>query len=285
MNIQLKKWIVVFMASFAHLHFGYAQSRVDYENIDKFTTLDSAYIKCVYELTYLRDSSKTNSQLTDIQTLFVGKTVSKYYSQKKLDHNVSVREHNRRLEAYPSFPDGVWSFELFKNYPQGKVTVSDIGSILNGNFVYEESLPVFDWTIEPETQTIQSYNCQKATMSFRGRSFIAWFTTDIPISNGPWQFGGLPGLILKLYDTKKNFVFECIGIENLDKKKELIKYYQVEYTKLSRNEYRKLDKSYHDDYIRYENLNGVMVILVDPKTQQESKPKSLKLPYNPIELE
>ena len=75
-------------------------------------------------------------------------------------------------------------------------------------------------------------------------------------------------------------------IENLNNKKEPIKYYRVEYTKLSRKDYRKLDERFHDDHIQYEKLHGVqMIILVDATTGKESRPTSLKLPYNPIELE
>lgn len=53
----------------------------------------------------------------------------------------------------------------------------------------------------------------KATCTFRGREYTAWFCVDIPISNGPWKFGGLPGLILKVYDKDHLFVFESIEIE------------------------------------------------------------------------
>jgi len=218
--------------------------------------------------------------------LQIGKTISKYYSQQKLDHNIYVKEKFAHSDAYPNFPEGVWSCELFKNYPPGKVTICDIGSKLHGNFMYEEDLPAFDWKIDNEVQTILSYNCRKATTSFRGRDYIAWFATDIPIPNGPWQFGGLPGLILKLYDSKRNFVFESTGIEGLINKKEPIKYYLVEYTKLSRKEYRQIEKRYHDDWIQYEKLNGVQtIVIVDPKTRKETQPTSLQLPYNPIELE
>lgn len=59
------------------------------------------------------------------------------------------------------------------------------------------------------------YTCVKATAKFRGRTYEAWFASDIPIFNGPWKFGGLPGLILSLTDSKNEYHFECIGIENL----------------------------------------------------------------------
>ena len=281
----MKKIIILFLICTFSLGDSYAQMSPDYVNLDKFTVLDSAYIKCAYKLTYLRDSLKPNSPLSDHQMLLIGKMVSKYYSQQKIDHNESVKKEDERQASYTNFPDGVWSVELFKNHPQGKVTICDIGSALHGNFVYEEALPAFDWTMDNEKQTILSYNCRKATTSFRGRNYIAWFAPDIPIPNGPWQFGGLPGLILKLYDSNKNFVFECTGIENLINKKEPINYYLVEYAKLSRKKYRQIEKRYHDNCIEYEKLHGVqMIILVDP-TGKRSQPTSLKLPYNPIELE
>lgn len=33
---------------------------------------------------------------------------------------------------------------------------------------------------------------QKATCDFAGRKWIAWFTTEIPIQDGPYKFYGLP---------------------------------------------------------------------------------------------
>jgi len=43
-----------------------------------------------------------------------------------------------------------------------------------------------------DTLTVAGYVCQKATCLFRGRDYTAWFSNDIPISNGPWKFGGFP---------------------------------------------------------------------------------------------
>lgn len=56
-------------------------------------------------------------------------------------------------------------------------------------------------------------NCRKATGYFRGRNYIAWFCSDIPIPYGPWKLGGLPGLIIKAYDSKGEISFECLGYE------------------------------------------------------------------------
>ena len=65
-----------------------------------------------------------------------------------------------------------------------------------------DNLPNFKWTIIPnETKKIGSYLCKKATIRYRDDLNIVWFTDEIPISNGPYEFGGLPGLILQIENS------------------------------------------------------------------------------------
>jgi GLPGLI family protein len=67
----------------------------------------------------------------------------------------------------------------------------------------KDSLPSFNWVLHNDSKKIGRFECQKATADFRGRSYIAWFANDIPVSYGPWKFSGLGGLILEIYDTEK----------------------------------------------------------------------------------
>ncbi|KMQ67841.1 hypothetical protein ACM39_10885 [Chryseobacterium sp. FH2] len=90
-------------------------------------------------------------------------------------------------------------------------------SLMNGYnphnyFIVEEQFPAFNWKIENEIREILGYSCKKASMSFKGRNYTAWFTTKIPISDGPWKFGGLPGLILELVDDHSLIKIEAIKI-------------------------------------------------------------------------
>lgn len=92
--------------------------------------------------------------------------------------------------------------------------------IIEGLKVVEDI--VFDWDIPNlETDTILGYPCMLATTNFRGRTYSAWFTLEIPINDGPWKFYGLPGLILKVEDSEGIFTFNAIGLEWV--KKQIIK--------------------------------------------------------------
>ena len=81
-------------------------------------------------------------------------------------------------------------------------------------YYLKESRPIMKWKIfKNETKKIGNYSCMKATTSFRGRDYIAWFTTDVPVLFGPWKFNGLPGLILEVYNTNKNVYWYFRSIE------------------------------------------------------------------------
>jgi GLPGLI family protein len=288
----MKKYLLYLLFEFVFLPFEIQAQYFNFsfslfENLDKYNVVDSAYLKCSYQLTYLKDTLKLEEKSTDKQILLIGKTVSKYYSQYILEYNQFRKKHRETHENSPSIKTkGAWSYELFKNYPQGKETITDIASMLQSNYFYEEQLPTFNWEIANEKQLVLSYNCQKATMTFRGRDYIAWFTTDIPIPNGPWKFGGLPGLILKIADTKDNFIFECNGLEQL-KKNEPIKFYKVEYNKTTRKDLYKLYRRFHEDMAAYLNAIGSAMHEIDAKTgiSKQVEHASFKIPYNPIELE
>jgi GLPGLI family protein len=285
----MKNWILTII--FIGLYFDLLAQNFDffsriYVDLAKYNVLDSAYLKCSYKLAYLTDSLAPDKISTDRQVLLIGKNISKYYSQFALDHNQYIREYVKANKPYPRTKDGVWTYEIFKNYPQTKETVTDIGSVLMNNYLYEEQLSVFDWKISNETQKILSYNCQKATTTFRGRDYVAWFTLDIPVNNGPWKFGGLPGLILKIFDTRNHFVYECDGLEQL-KKKEPIVFYRLNYTRINRKDLSKLYRRIHEDMAAYNKSLGIKVMEIDEKTKKvkEVEHSSFKIPYNPIELE
>lgn len=80
-----------------------------------------------------------------------------------------------------------------------------------GFYIYQELMPT-DWAMDDGTTKVMGYKCRKARLKYGGREWIAWYTPDLPISNGPWKFHGLPGLILKAEDTTGTHRFEAYSL-------------------------------------------------------------------------
>ena len=73
---------------------------------------------------------------------------------------------------------------------------------------------MFNWKLMPAKKVVAGYECQQALTTFGGRSWEAWFTRAIPVSEGPYKFYGLPGLIVKVRDAHDNYVFELLSFES-----------------------------------------------------------------------
>lgn len=72
--------------------------------------------------------------------------------------------------------------------------------------------PKFIWKISKESKEILGFKVYLATTQYAGRSYKAYFTSEIPVQDGPYKFFGLPGLILEIYDEKKDHHFLVVGI-------------------------------------------------------------------------
>ncbi len=96
--------------------------------------------------------------------------------------------------------------------PRAVITHESIGMT---KYVYREASDFLTWSITPATSTVAGYACQRATAAFAGRRWEAWFTREVPRSDGPYKFNGLPGLIVKVGDTGGNYVFELTALRTL----------------------------------------------------------------------
>lgn len=122
-------------------------------------------------------------------------------------------------------------------------------NLLYGKQIYvKEITPAINWKIEKEIKKIGNFTCKKATASFRGRNYTAWYTTDIALPFGPWKLNGLPGLILETYDTNKSVYWYFKSIEYPTKTKEVVKYMKipVKDKALSYDEFKDLQKKEQD---------------------------------------
>lgn len=243
-------------------------------NTEKYTVLDSANFRFTYELTFVSDPSKPNTKQTNQLILLVGNKFSKFFPEHP---TIKTEKKSKHADgAAMTSGGGLAGTEVFKNFSTKTETITTILFGSTNVYIYEENIPDIKWTILPDKKEIYSYQCQKATTTFLGRSYEAWFTTEIPINNGPWKFGNLPGFILAVEDIQKHYIFNCIEIQPLQKKEAIVKY-DWKYVPLSNKELNQLIKRMFDNITQVMESTGKIIV--------SSSKKNISMPYNPLEKE
>lgn len=97
------------------------------------------------------------------------------------------------------------------------ITDADCNRILYDNFastnyLVKDTLALSDWKVEDNSKMIANYRAYRATCTFRGRNWVAWFTPEIPFPFGPWKLCGLPGLILEAHDENRQWNYSVSNI-------------------------------------------------------------------------
>lgn len=106
-------------------------------------------------------------------------------------------------------------------------------------YIIKRNLPVLDWQLTQETKIILGMKCGSALLKLDNRTYIAYYTEELAISNGPWFFDGLPGLILELKDTEEKIHFIANKISR-NTNPDLSKFTKAPTNTISLDEFKKL---------------------------------------------
>jgi len=162
---------------------------------------------------------RMKSQLEKTFELTFNKTASIYKEEEKLDQSGGQGGGMRFMMM-----GGGASGNYYKN-TQSKLSLKE-SEFSGKNFLIKDELVTYNWKMEQETKMIGQNMCFKATtvieMPVRTTNFrfgrrnnnqeeekekepkmeqvivTAWYTLDIPVSHGPDDYWGLPGLILEI---------------------------------------------------------------------------------------
>lgn len=215
-------------------------------NVHSQTIQGVATYKSHQKVSIKMDSTKVTSAMEKQMQEMLKKQFQKTY-KLSFDRESSVYQEEESLAApqaggggimISSF--GVGSDILYKNVKAHEFTSQKetMGKI----FLIQDSLPNYNWQLENETKYIGEYTCFKATYTREievpksdNLSFsvvesdeepemikkeivtTAWYTPQIPISNGPGKYQGLPGLILEINDGTQTIVCTSIILNPTDK--------------------------------------------------------------------
>ena len=181
--------------------------------------------------------------------------------------------------------------EIYKNLHEGKTIAKN--TLVEKDYIYQESQVPLDWNLTSESKDYSGYQVQKATTSFAGRDYEAWFTLEIPLPDGPYVFSGLPGLIVELYDTQNHYHFTLLSVEKMEEPKdwELGKVEEV-----SKEEFREIrakimeNRNKSNPFLS-QNSNSIVKIRyaggreISQAEFLRNRRKSRESKNNPIELE
>jgi GLPGLI family protein len=174
---------------------------------------DFTKLSVTYEVHYQKVEEVAKRE-KDLMRLDIGEHSSQYISiiGEFLTKNKSDIMAKRIKDPYAGYT--TLRDEVFKNTPnKGYLRFVHMPGWVSCR---EKIEGLFDWQLQDGDSIVCGYPCHKATTIFRGRIWTVWYTLDLPYSDGPWKFCGLPGLVLYAYDSEDKFRFNCIGIEKGD---------------------------------------------------------------------
>ena len=258
--------------------------------IDRATPVDTARYKVTYSLKY-KFHPDQRDVLNDTRIVQIGKHRVKDYSDI-INHfdSLATEQVRRGAESYSNVSGNPWPLEITRPIRGNKADLKYRLSI-SAFFVYPDSIPSLEWNFSDEyTDSIMGYDCRKATVQFAGRSYTAWFTPEIPLPFGPYKFGGLPGLILKLEDAEQQFVWEAVGFERDNTP-------IMEYTYQDGNDKRCSADDVEKTLVRYfkspvgfmisemgGNSGRIHIVGKDGKRMNNADAAKISVPYKPLEI-
>lgn len=248
-------------------------------------------LRFTYDYKFITDTLKKNDISQEIVIL-------DFYSKEKKSIFTGLKHILSDSTMTAMSKKGVMSF------PDTSMKIKYVVEKNSDNFLYfytDNHMPnpvlkikdqrVINWKISDDKEKILGFQAWKATTYFVGRYWIAWFTDEIPISEGPYKFRGLPGLILRVYDTANNHSFEILSVQK--RKSDYLVLGDDTYKDIkpiTLNEYKKISKETPLERYRNKAFNGDIIFRSNEEKQKFLKDLNFKIKENkfhdnnPIEL-
>lgn len=237
----------------------------------------------VYQVTMKPNANDKSDVKTELAYLDVTPEKSVFVSEKSVKRD-SLMERMRATNNFSFNREQMDALRSNINYTIEKDLINQKTShkqrIGRDVYTYEEDRTL-EWKIFPETMMIDQYKAQKASTTFTGRVWNAWFTMDIPFQDGPYKFSGLPGLVLKVEDEQGDYSFDL----RESKKIEALASTQQRGTvvKLKRKDFEKQQDKFQKDPSSF--FNGAMMGGGRPSGNRQPDPNRMREMENRIKEE
>lgn len=157
---------------------------------------------------YILLANATESKFYSPMTEYLDSLKSTSKGAAQIKNQANTAFNAGKIEALPQ-RDG--SYYIVKSFKDNNMRSYDFTGL--ELFYYDESPDGWEWEISDSTKNVLGYECIRAVSDYHGRKWEAWFSPEIPISNGPWKLNGLPGLILEASTEGGEYSFITTGLE------------------------------------------------------------------------
>ena len=262
-----------------------AQPAPSPQPLDRFKVVDSTRIEVRYVLQFKHHAAQAQPY-EDIRVLQIGRQTVKEYSDIVYHYDSLATENFRKGLPTQSNTHVTHPYELF-TYPRTRTLQVKHRLLLNaGVLCYEAPYPAPVWQFSAEAPVeVAGYTCGRATTRWGGRTYVAWYTTDIPLPYGPYKFHGLPGLVLRVEEAGGMYRWEAFSIRQCDAPICLYTYEREQ-----RCSQQEADKTVarmmrHPLSFLYGIGSKVMVRQADGRFAASTAKNEAEIPYEPMERE
>jgi len=253
----------------------------------------------IYEYKFIPDSTNVEDMKTEMMFLDTSKDGSKYYSYTVFNSDSLMKvDLEKQLAATGSInvrsdmQKGSVRYSVTKTYPDYKTNLHRRLSMDAYSISDDRKI---NWKISSEKEKIGEWSAQKAEADFAGRHWMAWFSTEIPIQDGPYKFHGLPGLIVKIEDKTGSHKLELRGIKNIQGDLN-INVFEAKEIAINSKQFQKVIKEYENDPtkgIKQMQMGGATIVMTGKdgttskiaKEQEDRLKNQIKKDNNRIELD
>ena len=163
------------------------EGEITYERVYHWTRIYS-------RLTYLSKEEKDRMQMTwkndDEQKM----DMTLFFNNKQTYYTYPLKEE--LSEGGYSWRKG--EFKVYRDFENEKRM--DVIEMLGKTYVLDDSLKMPKWKVMNKIKEVAGYMCMMAVTedTIKNQTITAWFADNLPVSGGPEQYYGLPGMILEL---------------------------------------------------------------------------------------
>ena len=260
-----------------------------------FSGLFAQIQRFYYDYKFIPNKNEISDIKEELMVLETHKEGSQFFSDTVLKSDITIKKDlelqlktTGQINVKKDAQKGLVRYQISKTYPDFKVFLH---SRMSMDRYKVEDTRKMNWNIKNEQSTIGEWKVQKAELNFAGRKWIAWFSTEIPIQDGPYKFHGLPGLIVKIEDETKSHQFELKGIEKIEKLTENI--FNSKEISINQKQYAKAVSDYENDPtkgLKQMQMGGIIMIMADGnsghlKKEEDNIKAKIAKDNNRIELD